>query len=150
DARNFPAREGTSRLSPHLRAGTIGIRTVLARLRAAREKATAKHRPGYDVFLTELVWREFYLQLLTHFPHVRKESLRPDYESLHWSGNEEHFQAWCAGQTGYPIVDAAMRCLNATGWMHNRLRMIVAMFLTKDLLLPWQRGERYFMHQLVD
>jgi deoxyribodipyrimidine photo-lyase len=103
-----------------------------------------------DVFLNELIWREFYAQVLHNFPHVTKGAFRPEYDGLKWSDNQEHFAAWCEGRTGYPIVDAAMRCLNATGAMHNRLRMIVAMFLTKDLLINWQLGERYFMKQLVD
>ena len=149
-ARNFPARDGGSNLSPHLRAGTIGIRTILAELKKAREKATPVQQASCDVFLNELIWREFYLQVLHNFPHVTKGAFRPEYDALKWSDNQEHFAAWCEGRTGYPIVDAAMRCLNATGTMHNRLRMIVAMFLTKDLLIHWQWGERYFMRQLVD
>lgn len=150
--RNFPAVDGTSGLSPHLRAGTIGIRTILAELARARARtqATPAQAAGCDVFLNELIWREFYLQVLHNFPHVTKGAFRPEYDRLAWSDNQEHFAAWCEGRTGYPIVDAAMRCLNATGTMHNRLRMIVAMFLTKDLLLHWQWGERYFMKQLVD
>ena len=148
--RNFPAVNGTSGLSPHLRAGTIGIRTIIAALNKARAKAPAGKTPGCDVFLGELIWREFYLQVLHNFPHVTKGAFRPEYDQLKWSDNQEHFAAWCAGRTGFPIVDAAMRCLNATGTMHNRLRMIVAMFLTKDLLINWQWGERYFMQQLVD
>ncbi len=169
--RNFPAVAGGSRLSPHLRAGTIGIRTILAELKTAREKisfagdgvtslknktsqslptSAAASAASCDVFLSELIWREFYLQVLHNFPHVTKGAFRPDYDQLAWSENQEHFVAWCEGRTGYPIVDAAMRCLNATGTMHNRLRMIVAMFLTKDLLISWQWGERYFMKQLVD
>jgi len=148
--RNFPAVAGTSQLSPHLRAGTIGIRTILRELDRARASATAAQAASCEVFLNELVWREFYTQVLVNFPHVTKGAFRPEYDRLEWSENRDHFAAWCAGQTGYPIVDAAMRCLNATGSMHNRLRMIVAMFLTKDLLLNWQWGERYFMQQLVD
>jgi deoxyribodipyrimidine photo-lyase len=148
--RNFPALDGTSNLSPHLRAGTIGIRTVLAELARARAKAAPPQTAGCDVFLNELIWREFYLQVLHNFPHVTKGAFRPEYDRLKWSENREHFAAWCEGRTGFPIVDAAMRCLNATGTMHNRLRMIVAMFLTKDLLIHWQWGERYFMKQLVD
>jgi deoxyribodipyrimidine photo-lyase len=148
--RNFPALDGTSALSPHLRAGTIGIRTILAALKQARAHATPAQAAHCDVFLNELIWREFYLQVLHNFPHVTKGAFRPQYNKLTWSENRAHFQAWCAGRTGYPIVDAAMRCLNATGVMHNRLRMITAMFLTKDLLLNWQWGERYFMQQLVD
>ena len=150
EARNRADVEGTSMLSAHFRAGTIGIRSVLEKLNAAREKAKDANLASCEVFLNELIWREFYLQVLHNFPHVMRGAFRPEYDTLAWSDNEEHFRAWCNGQTGYPIIDAAMRCLNATGWMHNRLRMIVAMFLTKDLLINWQRGERYFMQQLVD
>ena len=148
--RNLSAVEGTSQLSPHLRCGTIGIRTVLAALAKAKEQAAPTQRASCDVYLSELIWREFYLQVLHNFPHVTKGAFRPEYDALKWSEKRDHFQAWSAGRTGYPIVDAAMRCLNATGNMHNRLRMIVAMFLTKDLLINWQWGERYFMKQLVD
>jgi deoxyribodipyrimidine photo-lyase len=148
--RNFPAINGTSNLSPHLRAGTIGIRTILEELKKARVRATPSQQPGCDVFLNELLWREFYVQVLHNFPHVIKGAFRPEYDRLQWSDNQEHFSVWCEGRTGYPIVDAAMRCLNTTATMHNRLRMIVAMFLTKDLLIHWQWGERYFMKQLVD
>ena len=150
EARNHPAEQGTSLLSAHLRCGTVGPRTIYSRLKAAREKATPDQQRHCDVWLGELIWREFYLQILVNFPHVTKGAFRAEYDRLEWSTNEAHFQAWCAGMTGYPIVDAAMRCLNATGNMHNRLRMIVAMFLTKDLPISWQRGERYFMKQLVD
>lgn len=154
--RNFLAVDGGSNLSPHLRAGTVGIRTILAELKKAREnKPAIGHRQsaiesGCDIFLNELIWREFYQQVLHNFPHVTKGAFRPEYDQLKWSENKEHFAAWCKGRTGFPIVDAAMRCLNTTGTMHNRLRMIVAMFLTKDLLIHWQWGERYFMKQLVD
>jgi deoxyribodipyrimidine photo-lyase len=150
EARNLPAVDGTSKLSAHLRAGTIGIRAVLAKLADARSQAPPAGQASCEVFLNELIWREFYQQILANFPHVMKGAFRPEYNDLAWSHDRGHFDAWCAGQTGYPIVDAAMRCLNATGWMHNRLRMIVAMFLTKDLLINWQWGERYFMRQLVD
>ncbi|MDR3457665.1 MAG: deoxyribodipyrimidine photo-lyase [Verrucomicrobiae bacterium] len=148
--RNFPAVDGGSNLSPHLRAGTIGIRTILAALNQAKAQATPAQAASCEVFLNELIWREFYTQVLCNFPHVTRGAFRPEYDQLKWSDNAEHFAAWCAGRTGYPIVDAAMRCLNATGTMHNRLRMIVAMFLTKDLMINWQLGERYFMKQLVD
>ena len=149
--RDLPAVDGTSKLSPHLRAGTIGIRHILAKLTAARARATTPvQQQSCDTFLNELIWREFYAQVLFNHPHVMKGAFRPAYDALAWSDNERHFRAWCDGRTGYPIVDAAMRCLNATGWMHNRLRMIVAMFLTKDLLIHWQKGERYFMKLLVD
>lgn len=151
EARDFPAIEGTSRLSMHLRAGTIGIRTVLAGVEAARRKAhTPAQQKGCDVFLTELIWREFYHQVLANFPHVATGAFRRDYDRIEWKDDPNGLAAWCAGRTGYPIIDAAMRCLNATGWMHNRLRMIVAMFLTKDLLVSWQEGERYFKRQLID
>jgi deoxyribodipyrimidine photo-lyase len=148
--RDFPALAATSHLSPHLHAGTLGIRTVLAALMKARGKAPPGQAAGCDVFLNELIWREFYVQVLCNFPHVATSAFRPELNRLPWSENQEHFQAWCAGRTGYPIVDAAMRCLQATGSLHNRLRMITAMFLTKDLLLSWQWGERWFMRQLVD
>ncbi len=150
DKRDSPAEEGTSQLSAHLRCGTMGIRTVMAKLKASRVGATKAEQESCEVFLNELIWREFYLQVLTNFPHVMRGAFRPEYDALKWSENENHFQAWCDGRTGYPVVDAAMRCLNSTGWMHNRLRMVVAMFLTKDLLINWQWGERYFMKQLVD
>lgn len=150
-ARNFPAVDGVSNLSPHLRAGTIGIRTILAAWQSAQKKAIGPEQiKSCETYLNELIWREFYAQVLFNFPHVTKGAFRPEYDALKWSDNQEHFTAWCEGRTGYPIVDAAMRCLNATGTMHNRLRMIVAMFLTKDLLINWQLGERYFMKQLVD
>ena len=150
-ARNFPVQDGGSNLSPHLRAGTIGIRTIIAELNKAKAKAVgADALKSCETFLNELIWREFYTQVLHNFPHVTKGAFRPEYNQLAWLNNQEHLAAWCEGRTGYPIVDAAMRCLNATGTMHNRLRMIVAMFLTKDLLINWQWGERYFMKQLVD
>ena len=143
--RNIPSLpSGTSRLSPHLRFGTLNIRTILSKLPSVAGGA------GVRTWETELIWREFYVQILANFPHVAGGCFRPEYDRLEWSGTDEQFQAWCTGHTGFPIVDAAMRCLNATGWMHNRLRMIVSMFLTKDLLISWQRGERYFMCQLVD
>jgi deoxyribodipyrimidine photo-lyase len=149
--RNLVSVEGSSQLSPHLRCGTIGVRTVLAEIAKARNAAgTPARKQSCEAFQNELIWREFYLQVLHNFPHVAQGAFRSEYNRLEWSDNEHHFKAWCQGQTGYPIVDAAMRCLNQTGWMHNRLRMIVAMFLTKDLLINWQWGERYFMQQLVD
>ena len=150
DQRNFPGAGGTSNLSPHLRCGTIGIRTIYAKLKAARAAGTPEHQRNCDVWLNELIWREFYLQILSNFPHVISGSFRAEYDRLEWAGSDEQFRVWCAGMTGYPIVDASMRCLNRTGQLHNRLRMIVAMFLTKDLLIDWRRGERYFMQKLVD
>jgi len=136
--RNVPAREGTSRLSPHLRAGTIGIRAVV--------HAGAQAR----TWLGELIWRDFYHQLLAHHPRVAHEPFVTAARALRWRDDEDGWRAWCAGATGYPIVDAAMRQLEATGWMHNRLRMIVASFLTKHLLIDYRRGERYFEQCLAD
>ena len=148
--RNIPAVDGTSKLSPHLRCGTIGIRTILTRVAAAGKNASPGARKSVTTFENELIWREFYLQILSNFPHVMRGAFRPEYDRLQWQYDEQAFEKWRSGMTGYPIVDAAMRCLQTTGWMHNRLRMIVAMFLTKDLLFNWQLGERYFMKELVD
>ena len=147
--RNFPAADSTSRLSPHLRLGTLSPRTVLA----AVEQGAAKHpeaRQDGDIFTNELIWRDFYRQILWHYPHVAGASFKEDYNDLKWENDDRLFQAWREGRTGFPVVDAGMRQLNTTGWMHNRVRMIVAMFLTKDLLISWQWGERYFMQKLID
>lgn len=147
--RDLPARDATSRLSPHLRLGTLSVRMVLA----AVEKAAKEHPETgreTDTFVTELIWREFYRQILWHYPHVEKGCFREEYNDLKWENDERLFAAWCDGRTGFPIVDAGMRQLNMTGWMHNRVRMIVAMFLTKDLLISWQWGERHFMQKLMD
>ena len=147
--RNIPQVDATSRLSPHLRFGTISVRTVLASARRARaEDPGAKKQIG--VFISELFWRDFYKQILWEFPHVAEGSFRREYDAIEWENRKDLFHAWCEGRTGFPIVDAAMRQLNQTGWMHNRLRMIVASFLTKDLLISWQWGERYFMQKLFD
>lgn len=142
--RDFPARDATSRLSPHLRLGTLSPRAVLAAVEKAGQGRST------EVFVTELIWRDFYRQILWHFPHVARSCFRSQYDALKWENNEKLFTAWCEGRTGYPLVDAGMRQLNATGWMHNRVRMVVAMFLTKDLLISWQWGERYFMQKLID
>jgi deoxyribodipyrimidine photo-lyase len=147
--RDFPAEDATSRLSPHLRLGTLSPRTVLA---ASAQAATLHPEAGKEtaVFENELIWRDFYRQILWHYPHVAEGSFRKDYADLKWENDQRLFAAWCEGRTGFPIVDAGMRQLNTTGWMHNRVRMIVAMFLTKDLLVSWQWGERYFMQKLMD
>lgn len=137
--RDFPAIEGTSRLGVHFRFGTISI----------RDKAR-KAKNLNDTYLSELVWRDFYSMILQHFPKVEDQSFREKYEAIEWRNNEEEFAAWCKGKTGYPIVDAGMRELNATGYMHNRVRMIVASFLTKHLLIDWRWGERYFASKLLD
>lgn len=143
ELRDFPASDGVSGLSPHFRFGTLSIRL------AARE-AMARGSEGARKWLTELVWREFYQAILWRFPHVVNSSFRPEYDALVWPGGDEEFHAWAEGRTGYPIVDAAMRCLRQTGQMHNRLRMVAASFLTKDLLVDWRRGEAWFARWLLD
>jgi deoxyribodipyrimidine photo-lyase len=148
--RNFPAQPGTSHLSPHLRAGTIGIRTCVAAALEARRTARAGRRSGAETWLSELIWREFYQQVLANFPHVENEPFLAAAKGLTYRACEADWKAWCDGRTGYPIVDAAMVQLNTYGWMHNRLRMIVASFLTKDLLLDYRLGERYFEQHLAD
>ena len=146
EARDFPAVKGPSYLSIHLRFGTVSI----------RELATAAHAhraPGAAVWLSELIWRDFYHQILHHHPHVVERSFKPAYDRIVWESGtqaEAMFSAWCEGRTGYPLVDAAMAQINQTGYMHNRLRMIVASFLTKDLGLDWRWGERYFATHLND
>ena len=137
--RNFPAKEATSQISVHLRFGTISIRDLI---KNALEKS--------EVWLSELIWRDFYFSILWHFPHSAEKSFRPEYDLIKWRNNEDEFKAWCEGNTGYPIVDAGMRQLNATGFMHNRIRMVVASFLTKHLLIDWRWGERYFARKLLD
>ncbi len=143
EARDFPALAGTSRLSVHLRFGTISIRELI---RFAEEHLSA----GTKVWVKELIWREFYQMILDRYPHVAKGSFKRECDQIKWPGKKEHFEAWVEGKTGYPIVDAAMREFKQTGWMHNRLRMVVAMFLTKDLLLDWRMGEKYFADTLLD
>lgn len=139
EQRDFPSVEGTSRLSVHLRFGTISIREL------------AKEAGGLnETYLNELIWRDFYQMILWHFPHVESRSFKPEYDKIKWRNNEKEFNAWCDGQTGYPIVDAGMRQLNTIGFMHNRVRMIVASFLTKHLLIDWRWGEAYFAKKLLD
>ncbi len=139
EQRNFPAVQGTTRLGIHFRFGTISI----------REKAL-KAMSLSEVFLNELIWRDFYAMILSHFPHVSKNAFRPNYEKIAWRADVNDFKKWCNGVTGYPIVDAGMRELNTTGFMHNRVRMIVASFLTKHLLIDWRWGEAYFAEKLLD
>ena len=142
---------GTSGLSPYLRFGMISARqAVVAALSALDAAPNAQARKGAETWLSELVWREFYMAILYHFPGVRGNSFRPEYDHIQWSNDRDAFAAWCEGCTGYPVVDAAMRQLAQTGWMHNRARMIVASFLVKDLLIDWRWGERSFMQHLVD
>jgi deoxyribodipyrimidine photo-lyase len=148
--RDLPAAEGTSRLSQDLRFGLLSIRTVFAECMKAREAANAAARAGIDVFIKELAWREFYFAILHHFPNVLDEEFNPDWRGLPWDEPDEKFELWKQGRTGFPIVDAGMRELLATGFIHNRVRMITAMFLTKDLHLDWKLGESHFMQHLVD
>lgn len=147
--RDRPALDGTSRLSPYLRFGVVSVREcVAAALARGREDRAA--RRGADTWVNELVWRDFYAAILAEHPRVATESYRRELAGLRWEDDEEGFRAWCQGCTGYPVVDAGMRQLAATGWMHNRARMIVASFLTKDLLVDWRRGEAFFYRALVD
>jgi deoxyribodipyrimidine photo-lyase len=139
ETRNFPGIEGTSRLGIHFRHGTISIREKARRAIGLNE-----------TFLKELVWRDFYSNILQSFPHVIDGPFRPDYKGIPWRNDEDEFARWCAGTTGVPIVDAGMRQLNESGWMHNRVRMIVASYLTKHLLINWQWGEHYFAEKLLD
>ncbi|WP_271783581.1 cryptochrome/photolyase family protein [Aquimarina algiphila] len=139
--RNFPSNDtGTSKIGPHLRFGTIGIRTVM-------QKAISEKN---EIFWSELIWREFFMQILWHYPHTKDAAFRSKYDRIDWRNNEQEFKSWTLGQTGYPLVDAGMRQLNATGYMHNRVRMVVASFLCKHLLIDWRWGEAYFAEKLLD
>ncbi|MCK7559615.1 DNA photolyase family protein [Chitinophaga sedimenti] len=137
--RDFPGINGTSRLGVHLRFGTISIRELATTAKALNA-----------TFLKELIWRDFYMMILWHFPQVVQQSFHAQYDNIKWRNNEKEFARWCEGQTGYPIVDAGMRELNETGFMHNRVRMVVASFLTKHLLIDWRWGEAYFAEKLLD
>lgn len=141
NTRNFPAKEnGTSRLGPHLRFGTVSIRKMV-------KKAKAEEN---EVFWSELIWREFFMQILWHFPHTVNNAFRSKYDRIEWRNNKDEFERWKKGQTGYALVDAGMRELNQTGYMHNRVRMLVASFLCKHLLIDWRWGEAYFAEKLLD
>ncbi len=156
--RDIPAVEGTSRLSQDLRHGTLSIREVYAKCATLAAKGTLAQRRSVGIFTNELIWREFYMQVLWHWPEVLDREFQEDTRSLKWRSYwrpekrpaGEDFERWCRGETGFPIVDAGMRQLAATGFMHNRVRMIVAMFLTKDLHVWWMHGESWFMRRLVD
>lgn len=139
ETRDFPAKQGTSLLSVHLRFGTVSIRQLAAKAMQLNE-----------TWLNELIWREFFMSILYHYPYVEKGCFKKKYNTIQWRNNETEFDAWCNGKTGYPIVDAGMRELNETGFMHNRVRMIVASFLTKHLLIDWRWGEAYFAEKLLD
>ena len=148
--RDFPSAEGTSRISQDLRHGLVSIRTVYAECLAAKATADTAGQAGIDIFIKELAWREFYFAILHHFPNVLDAEFNADWRGLPWDEPGERFEAWKQGRTGFPIVDAGMRELSATGFMHNRVRMITAMFLTKDLHIDWKLGESWFMQNLVD
>lgn len=139
ELRDFPSLDATSKISIHLRFGTVSIREMTSRASELNEN-----------WLNELIWRDFYMMILYHFPHVEKSAFKPAYDRIIWRNNTEEFERWCNGHTGYPIVDAGMRELNETGFMHNRVRMIVASFLTKHLLIDWRWGEAYFAEKLND
>ena len=141
--RDIPSVAGTSKLSVHLRFGTISVRMLVA-------KCLELEGVGAQTWLSELIWREFYMAILDQYPHVAKSSFKPAYDKIKWPGNTEHFKLWCEGKTGVPIVDAGMRELNTTGWMHNRVRMIVANYLIKILHVDWRLGEIYFAKKLID
>ncbi len=138
--RNFPATNGTSRLGPHLRFGTVSVRNMVQQAMNSNN----------NTFLKELIWREFFIHILWHYPQTVTNSFKPQYDNIKWRNNKSEFQAWCTGNTGYPIVDAGMRELNTTGYMHNRVRMIVGSFLCKHLLIDWRWGEAYFAEKLHD
>ncbi len=137
--RDFPDLDSTSYLSPHLRFGTVSIRMIISVL-----------KPSDQVFMSELIWREFFMQILFHFPNVVTQNFKSKYDGIRWLNNEVDFEKWCQGKTGYPLVDAGMRQLNKTGYMHNRVRMVTAGFLCKHLLIDWRFGEAYFAKKLLD
>jgi deoxyribodipyrimidine photo-lyase len=147
--RNRLDLDGTSMLSPYLRFGMLSPRqAALAARHAAENAPDIPSRKGAETWLNELIWRDFYLHILHHYPQVQRSNFR--LQGVRWVEDPQGFQAWCQGRTGYPVVDACMRQLSATGWMHNRGRMIVASFLTKDLLIDWRQGEGFFMQHLLD
>ena len=139
ETRDYPSINGTTRLGVHLRFGTLSIRKLASIALASNE-----------IYLNELIWREFYMMILWHHPHVVDKAYKPAYDRIQWRSDEKQLSAWKNGETGYPMVDAGMRELNETGYMHNRVRMVVASFLTKHLLLDWRQGEAYFAKKLTD
>ena len=140
ETRNFPSLDSTSRLGSYLRFGIVSVRALV-------QKAASRSN---NIFLKELIWREFFMQILWHFPHTSYKSFKPQYDKIEWLNNPEDFEKWCKGDTGYPLVDAGMRQLNQTGFMHNRVRMLVGSFLCKHLLIDWRWGEAYFAEKLLD
>jgi deoxyribodipyrimidine photo-lyase len=150
ERRDLLAADGTSRLSQHLAVGTLSVRTLYHAVTDAMSRADSIGRTNAATYMSELIWREFYSTIVCNYPHVVQGAFRPEFDRIVWSRSRSHRDAWCEGHTGYPIVDAAMRQLNTEGWMHNRARMIVASFLTKDLHIHWMHGERYFFDRLID
>lgn len=150
DRRNFPALDATSHLSSHLRAGTLGIREFIEKAFGLLEVVRGDAVANVETWIDQLIWREFYQMVLRRFPHVATDSFLSAGDRVEWRSDEAAFTRWCAGETGYPMVDAAMRQLNDFGWVHNRLRMVAASFLSKHLLIDWRRGERYFEQRLAD
>lgn len=150
DGRNELAEDGTSRLSPYLRFGVISPRRCVSAAQDAARDAGSAARKSLHAWIDQLAWRDFYHAILAEHPHVLRHNHRREYDGMVWEDDAEGFEAWCEGRTGYPVVDAGMRQLAQTGWMHNRARMIVASFLTKDLLVDWREGERFFFRRLVD
>ena len=140
ETRNFPSLDSTSRLGSYLRFGIVSVRFLV-------QKAASRSN---NIFLKELIWREFFMQILWHFPHTSHKSFKPQYDRIEWLNNPMDFEKWCKGNTGYPLVDAGMRQLNQTGFMHNRVRMLVGSFLCKHLLIDWRWGEAYFAEKLLD
>ena len=140
ETRNFPAKDATSRLGPHLRFGTVSVRKMI------KKAITEKN----EIFWQELIWREFFMQILWHFPETKDKAFKSKYDKIEWRNNEKEFDAWCKGETGYPLVDAGMRQLNETGFIHNRIRMLAGSFLCKHLLIDWRWGEAYFAEKLHD
>jgi deoxyribodipyrimidine photo-lyase len=138
--RNTPSVAGTSKIGVHLRFGTLSIRKAVTKALGSSNQT----------FLKELIWREFFMQILWHFPHTKNQSFKPQYDRIEWRNNPDEFKSWCNGETGYPFVDAGMRELNETGFMHNRVRMLVGSFLCKHLLIDWRLGEAYFAEKLLD
>jgi deoxyribodipyrimidine photo-lyase len=149
--RNRLDQDGTSALSPYLRFGMLSARTAVVKAYQARDAArAAEGREAIEAWIDELIWRDFYIAVLSHFPHLARDAFRPSMDRICWENDAALLDAWKSGRTGYPVVDAAMRQLLQSGWMHNRARMIVASFLTKDLLMDWRLGERWFRQNLID
>jgi deoxyribodipyrimidine photo-lyase len=148
--RNRPDKDGTSRLSAHFKFGNISTREAYYQAGLTLDEVSGSEAESVIAWQDEIIWREFYFQILMNFPKVQNGNFKEKYDDIEWEDNPEYFEAWKSGETGYPFIDASMRQLNETGWMHNRGRMAVAMFLTKDLHIHWKKGEEYFATKLID